>query len=293
LNKDFIKKADTEHYYLTPKDARRILKKRSKFDHKGTYGHALLIAGSKGKMGAAILAARAALRSGLGLLSLHVPACGYQIVQTAVPEAMSFVDKHEDFFTGAITLNNFSAIGIGPGLGTSDETVSAFAEVLKGFTKPMVIDADGLNILGAHKDLYHLIPPGTILTPHPKEFERMAGPCENDFDRLAKLKKLAVQLQSIVVLKGAHTAIASPEGTVCFNSTGNPGMATGGTGDVLTGILTGLLAQGYDSLRAAHLGVFLHGLAGDLAVPEYGMNSLIASDLVNFLPSAYLRLHRD
>jgi len=290
LNKDFIKKAETDHFYLTPKDPRRILKKRSKFDHKGVYGHALLIAGSKGKMGAAILAVRAALRSGLGLLSVHVPKCGYQIIQTAVPEAMAFVDGHEEYFTGQVDLKIFSTIGIGPGLGTSKETKKAFEEILKNFGKPLVIDADGLNILGENRDLLRLVPPGSILTPHPKEFERMVGTWQNDFDRMDKLKKLAIQLKSVVVLKGAHSAIASPEGKVCFNSTGNPGMATGGSGDVLTGILTGLLAQGYDCFEAAQLGVYIHGLAGDLAVSEYGMNSLIASDLVEFLPSAFLRI---
>ncbi|HEX6890341.1 MAG TPA: NAD(P)H-hydrate dehydratase, partial [Chryseolinea sp.] len=292
LNKDFIKEAETDHYYLTPKDPRRILKKRSKFDHKGVYGHALLVAGSRGKMGAAVLAARAALRSGLGLLSVHVPKCGYQIIQTAVPEAMAFVDQHEEFLTGWTDLKNFSTIGIGPGIGTSKETVKAFGEILKNFGKPMVIDADGLNILGDNRDFFRLVPPGSILTPHPKEFERMVGSWQNDFDRMDKQKKLAMELKSIVVLKGANSAVASPEGQVCFNSTGNPGMAKGGSGDVLTGILTGLLAQGYDCFRAAQLGVYIHGLAGDLAVPEYGMHSLIASDLVNSLPSAFLRVNR-
>jgi hydroxyethylthiazole kinase-like uncharacterized protein yjeF len=292
LSKDFIKKAETDHFYLMPKDARRILKKRSKFDHKGVYGHALLVAGSKGKMGAAVLAARAALRSGLGLLSVHVPKCGYQIVQTAVPEAMAFVDQHEEVFTGSTDLKTFSTIGIGPGLGTSEETVKAFGETLKNFGKPLVIDADGLNILGDNRDFFRLVPPGSILTPHPKEFERMVGTWQNDFERMDKQKKLAMQLKSVVVLKGANSAIASPEGKVCFNSTGNPGMAKGGSGDVLTGILTGLLAQGYDCFQATQLGVYVHGLAGDLAVPEYGMHSQIASDLVNSLPTAFLRLHR-
>jgi ADP-dependent NAD(P)H-hydrate dehydratase / NAD(P)H-hydrate epimerase len=293
LNKDFIKKAETEHFYLIPKDPRRILKKRSKFDHKGVYGHVLIVAGSKGKMGAAILASQAALRSGPGLLSIHVPKCGYQIIQTAVPEAMATVDQHDDYFTDEIDLKNFSAIGIGPGLGNSGETIKAYGDLLKHWGKPMVIDADGLNIMAENKELLQLVPAGSILTPHPKEFERMVGKWQNDFERMDKQKELAKRLKSVVVLKGANSAIASPEGKVCFNSTGNPGMATGGAGDVLTGILTGLLAQGYDCFQAAILGVYLHGLSGDLAVLEYGMNSLIASDLVNFLPSAFLRLHRE
>ena len=293
LNKDFIKKAETDHFLLTAKDPRRILKKRSKFDHKGVYGHALIIAGSKGKMGAAILAAQAAIRSGPGLLSVHVPKCGYQIIQTAVPEAMATVDQHEDYFTDVIELDNFTAIGIGPGLGTSRETIEAYGDVLKQWGKPMVIDADGLNIMGESKELLKVVPAGSILTPHPKEFERIVGKWQNDFERMDKLKELAKRLKSTLVLKGANSAIASPEGKVCFNSTGNPGMATGGSGDVLTGILTGLLAQGYDCFQAAILGVYLHGLSGDLAVLEYGMSSLIASDLVNYLPAAFLRLHRE
>ena len=293
LNKDFIKKAETDHFYLIPKDPRRILKKRSKFDHKGVYGHALIVAGSKGKMGAAILAARAAMRSGPGLLSVHVPKCGYQIIQSAVPEAMATVDQHDDYFTDQIDLQTFSAIGIGPGLGTSRETIKAYEDILKDWAKPMVIDADALNIMGENKDLLELVPAGSILTPHPKEFERMVGKWQNDFERMDRQKELAKRLRSVVVLKGANSAIASPEGKVCFNSTGNPGMATGGAGDVLTGILTGLLAQGYDCFQAAILGVYVHGLSGDLAVLEYGMNSLIASDLVNYLPPAFLRLHRE
>jgi NAD(P)H-hydrate epimerase len=293
LNRDFIKKSDTDHFYLTPKDPRRILKKRSKFDHKGVFGHAMIVAGSKGKMGAAILAARAALRSGLGLLSVHVPKCGYTIIQTAVPEAMASVDSHEDFLTGSVDLKNFTAVGIGPGLGTSKETLSAYRNILEEYGRPMVIDADGLNLLAENKDLLDLVPQGSILTPHPKEFERIVGKWENDFERLDKQKSLASRLESVVVIKGANSAIASPDGKIYFNSTGNPGMATGGAGDVLTGILTGLLAQGYEPVKAAQLGVYLHGLAGDLAVPECGMNSLIASDLVSFLPLAFLRLHRE
>jgi len=293
LNKEFIRNAEADHYYITPKDPRRILRRRSKFDHKGTYGHALLVAGSYGKMGAAVLASRAALRSGVGLLSVHVPKCGYSILQTAVPEAMVSVDQHNEFFSDELRLENYSAVGFGPALGNSPATMEAYTALLKSFRKPMVIDADGLNMLAENRDLLGLVPEGSILTPHPKEFERLVGKWENDFEKLESHKRLARQLKSVVVLKGAYSAIASPDGKICFNSTGNPGMATGGSGDVLTGILTGLLAQGYDSFEAAQLGVYLHGLSGDLAVPDRGMNSLIASDLIEFLPSAFLRLHRE
>lgn len=293
LNKDFIRQAETKYFLLTQKDCRKILRKRSKFDHKGTFGHALLIAGSFGKMGAAVLASRAALRAGVGLLTAHVPKVGYSILQTALPEAMVSVDPHEEVFTEVAWRGDYSAIGIGPGIGRAAQTVKAVRSILEWFKRPMVIDADGLNILAENHELLALVPRGSILTPHPKEFERLVGKWNDDFERLEKQRQLANQLQSIVVLKGAFSSIASPDGMVFFNPTGNPGMATGGTGDVLTGILTGLLAQGYEPLHAAQMGVYLHGLAGNLALPEKGMSSLIASDIVDFLPSAFLRLYRE
>jgi ADP-dependent NAD(P)H-hydrate dehydratase / NAD(P)H-hydrate epimerase len=293
LNKDFIRRAETRHFFLTQKDCRKILRKRSKFDHKGTFGHALLIAGSLGKMGAAILASRAAMRAGLGLLTVHVPRCGYPILQTAVPEPMVSVDKHEDFFSSPGDVENYSVIGFGPGIGMATGSVKAFRLLLERFRRPMIIDADGLNMLADNRELLALVPEGSILTPHPKEFERLVGRWKDDFERLEKQKQLASELKSVIVLKGAYSSIASPEGTVYFNSTGNPGMATAGSGDVLTGILTGLLAQRYEPLHAAQLGVYLHGLSGNLALPEKGMSSLIASDIVDFLPSAFLRLYRE
>ncbi len=186
----------------------------------------------------------------------------------------------------------YSTIGIGPGLGQDSRTVRALARTLEIFEKPMVLDADALNILGAHRHLMTLIPAGSILTPHMREFERLTGPVKSDFERLAMLRQLAVSLKAIVVLKGAYTAVATSGGEIHFNSTGNPGMATGGTGDVLTGILTGLLAQKYSPVEAAIAGVFLHGLAGDLAAAECGMASLTASDLVAHIPAAFRKAHR-
>jgi len=292
LNKSFIKEAETSHYYFTQKDARRILKRRSTFDHKGTFGHTLLITGSSGRVGASVLSSRAALRSGTGLLTVHLPHCGYTVIQTAVPEAMASVDEQRDYVTNVPSLENYSSIGIGPGLGQHPDTVKAFGKILKDFRKPMVIDADGLNMLASHRELWSLIPEGSILTPHPKEFERLAGASKDDFERLDKLKALAKQLKSVVVLKGAYTSVASPDLHVYFNSTGNPGMATGGSGDVLTGILAALLGQGYEPLDAARLGVFVHGLSGDLAVSEKGMHSLIASDIIDSLPDAFQRTGR-
>ncbi len=293
LNKNFIKEASSPYHYSLTKDIKKLVKTREKYDHKGTFGHALLIAGSFGKMGAAVLASRAALRSGLGLLTVHVPQCGYQCLQTAVPEAMAEVDKDPEIFTGINDLSHYTTLGLGPGLGTDDKTVKALARTFESFQKPVVIDADALNIIAAHRDLFlPLIPQGSILTPHPKEFERLAGKWSNDFERLEKQTKLASSTRSVIVLKGAHTSIATENGLVYFNSTGNPGMATGGTGDVLTGIITGLLAQQYTSAEAAILGVFLHGLAGDLAAQDCGMDSLIASDLIDYLPRAFLKVTR-
>lgn len=287
LHREFIKSVETPFFYFTRKDVRKILRTRSKFDHKGLYGHALLIAGSYGKMGAAVLMARAALRSGPGLLTLHTPKCGYNIIQTTVPEAMMSVDEHEEYLTKCPQLDNYSTVGIGPGLGQSKQTIKAFGETLQKCKVPMVIDADGLNILSGNRELLPLVPPESILTPHPKEFERLVGAWKDEFERLEKQRKLAQDLKSVIVLKGAYTSVASPEGKVFFNSSGNPGMAKGGSGDVLTGILTGLLAQKYSAIQAAQLGVFLHGFSGDLAAYEKGMNSIIPSDIIEFLPEAF------
>jgi hydroxyethylthiazole kinase-like uncharacterized protein yjeF len=289
LSKAFIRDCKTAHYYMTRKSAQRLLKTREKFTHKGDYGRGLIVSGSLGKMGAAVLAARGALRAGIGLLTVHVPGCGNDILQTTAPEAMTSIDPSASVITKAPPADGYDAIGIGPGLGQSAQSAEALRVLLEA-GKPMVIDADALNILSASRELLHLVPAGSVLTPHPGEFERLSGKWDNDFDRLARQLTLARQLKSIVLVKGAHTAIATPEGEVIFNCTGNPGMATGGTGDVLCGFLTGLLAQGYSVRDAALLGVYLHGLAGDLASAELGEHSLVAGDIVDFLPRAFLTL---
>lgn len=290
LSQKFIAEAQTNHFYLQRKDILKILKPRNKHDHKGTFGKALLIAGSYGKMGAAILAARAALRSGVGLLTVHIPKSGVDILQTSVPEAMANVDHHEYWWNDTVECEHFDAVGIGPGLGTENESVKAFGKTLESSTKPMVIDADGLNMLAMHPELLYLLPNHSILTPHMKEFERLVGSWPTGFERLEKQLDFAKRTKSILVVKGAYSSITTSEGEIYFNPTGNPGMATGGSGDVLTGILTGLLAQGYTSKEAALLGVYLHGLAGDMGIKEVGMQALIASDIVNFLGKAYIRL---
>lgn len=289
LSEQFIQQSETPYYYVTEQSVQRLLKPRLKFAHKGDHGKALLIAGSYGKMGAAVLASRAVLRSGIGLFTAHVPSSGYTIMQTAVPEAMVSIDQHHHYFTSVPSLDSFTAIGIGPGLGQQADTAGALTTVLEA-AKPMVIDADALNILGAHRHLLHLVPAGSILTPHPKEFERLVGAWANDFDRLEKQKALARQLRSVVIVKGAHTAIAAPQGQVYFNSTGNPGMATGGSGDVLTGLLTSLLAQKYPALEAAIIGVYLHGAAGDEAARAKTMYAMMASDITEALPAAFRAL---
>jgi NAD(P)H-hydrate epimerase len=286
LAERFLDTVSTTTYQIQRKDIRRMRKRRSKFGHKGDYGRAVLIAGGYGKMGAAVLGARAALRSGLGLLTLHVPECGYAIVQTAVPEAMARVDAGAHAIT-EIPPIEADAVGIGPGIGTAEATASAFRRFLETHRRPMVIDADALNILSANAGMMELVPPLSILTPHPREFERLAGSWPDDFARLNLVREFARRHNIIMVLKGAYSTIASPDGNVYFNPTGNPGMATGGSGDVLTGILTGMLAQGYEPLEAAIMGVYLHGRAGDIAATEKGTEGLIASDLVAYLPQAF------
>lgn len=287
LNTDFINKAESSHFLLTQHDISERIQPRSKFGHKGNFGHALIIAGSYGKIGAAILSTRAALRSGVGLLTAHVPGCGYEIVQTSVPEAMVSIDADEYIVSQVPSMETYSSIGIGPGIGKDKKTVAAFTKLLETHQKPLVIDADALNILSENRTLIHLLPQGSILTPHPKEFERLAGTWKNDFERLEKQREFSVKTKTVVLVKGAHSSIASPDGLIYFNNTGNPGMATGGSGDVLTGILTALLAQGYTSVDAAIVGCWVHGLAGDYAAENLGQISMTAGDLVDYLPDAF------
>lgn len=290
LSKAFVKEAKSSYFLVTQKSVKRIVKPRAPFSHKGSYGHALLIAGSTGKMGAAVLAARAALRAGVGLLTVHIPAAGNVIMQSSVSEAMTEQDVSQNFFTACEVENFYTATGVGPGLGQAPETLQGFKNLLAQRTKPMVLDADALNLLATNAELLNKIPEGSILTPHPGEFMRLVGAWSNDFDKLKKQIALAETTKSVVVLKGAHSSIALPDGSVYFNSTGNPGMATGGSGDVLTGIITALLAQGYPAAQAAILGVYVHGLAGDLAAREIGETGLIAGDLISYLPYAFKKL---
>ncbi|MEH0158644.1 NAD(P)H-hydrate dehydratase [Limibacter armeniacum] len=294
LSPAFIRQTSTPYIYTDSSFINSIIKKRSKFSHKGTYGHTLLIGGSKGKVGAIQLCAKAALRTGLGLLTTYVPYCGFNIMQTTVPEAMCMTDPEFDLLSKApVPLDKYQSVGIGPGIGTFMDTQQMMEDILENYDKPMVLDADALNILSQNKELLDQLPEGSILTPHPKEFERLLGDqtFEDDYERLELQIMFAKRYQVVVVLKGAHTSVATPLGRVYFNSTGNPGMATGGSGDVLTGVITALLSQGYAPGEAAILGVYLHGLAGDLAASEYGQEALIASDIINNIGKAYQHQH--
>lgn len=291
LNPRAISSISSSFFFSEKEDIARLLHKRKKFDHKGVFGHGLLIAGSYGKMGAAVIGAEAALRSGIGLLTCHIPTCGIIILQCSLPEAMAEPDRNVTHFSDIDLTDNYNAVGIGPGIGKDPETQGAFKKLLTSCKKPIVIDADGLNILSLNKDWFNLIPAGSILTPHPKEFERFAGKTENSYQRLERQIELSKTYNCVIVLKGANSSITTPSGNVYFNSTGNPGMAKAGSGDALTGILLSLLAQGYNAEHAAILGVYLHGLAGDLAAEHYGVESIIASDIIKCLSPAFKKLN--
>ena len=288
LHPDGISQTETSYFFIEKEDVMPFFQKRSKFGHKGTYGHALLIAGSFGKMGAAVLASKACLRSGVGLLTTQIPHLGYPIIQTAVPEAMANVDQHDYIFTEFPDLSQFSAIGVGPGIGQKSNTKKALCELLEKSQVPLVIDADALNILAENKTWFDKLPENSILTPHPGEFKRLVGESSNSFKNIQKQLEFSKRYKIIVVLKGAFTSISTPDGKLYFNSTGNPGMATAGSGDVLTGIILGLLAQGIQPEKAAIAGVFAHGLAGDLAAKEKSEISLVAGDIIEFLGKAFL-----
>jgi NAD(P)H-hydrate epimerase len=283
LDQDFIDKTETPYFFTDRKIAKKLIRDREKFSHKGSFGHALLLAGSYGKMGAAQLCGGACLRSGVGLLTMHVAGCGYEIIQIALPEAMCTVDIHEKMLTTLPELGAYSAIGVGPGLGKAPQTLQMLEELIDKAKVPMIWDADALNLLSENPDLLKKLPNHTIITPHPKEFERLAGESKDDYARLESARDFAQKHKLIVVLKGAHTTVVFPDGTAHFNATGNAGMATGGAGDVLTGILTSLLAQQYDPQDAARLGVYQHGTAGDRAAKARTKVAMIASDIVENL----------
>jgi NAD(P)H-hydrate epimerase len=293
LHQGFIDSIETPYNYLTTGEITESLKKRNKFAHKGTFGHGLLIAGSYGMMGAAILGAKAALRTGIGLVTSHIPRLGYEIIQTAIPEAVISIDTSDTAFSEYPDLNKFNAIAVGPGLGCAETSQMALYKLLKNADKQLVIDADALNIISANKEFIEVIPVNSILTPHPREFERLTGSYKDNYSRNKAQIEFAKRHKIYVVLKGANTAIACPDGSCYFNTTGNPGMATAGSGDVLTGIILALLAQNYTPKNAALTGVFIHGLAGDIATGQTGENALMASDIIDNISKAFIKLYNN
>ena len=269
----------------------KILKPRDPFSHKGDYGHAGIIAGSIGMMGAAVLAVKACLRSGVGKVTAYTASIGYNIMQICVPEAMTKI-AGEDFIFSVEDIQRFDSIGLGPGLGLYETHTDLLKNIFSTFQKPMVIDADALNILSKNKDLLTTIPAESILTPHIMEFERLFGKTRTDAERIELALKISYQYKIYIVVKGHRTLVATPDKKTYFNSTGNPGMATGGSGDVLTGILTGFLAQGYSSLHTCLLGVYLHGLAGDIAAEKYSQQAMIAGDIIYCLGEAFKKIEK-
>ena len=291
LSKEYIDKTEANCRILEEQDVRRLLTPRDDFAHKGAMGNALIIAGSYGMAGAAVLATRACLRSGVGKVTVHTPRRNYLVMQTAVPEAVMQMDHEETYFSESVDSTDFDALGIGPGLGLVENTAIALIGQIRRTSCPIVADADALNILANHQAWMQQLPSGIIMTPHPKEFDRMAGSTSNnDYERLIRAQQMAEHIKGYIILKGHHSALCMPDGHIVFNATGNSGMATAGSGDVLTGILTALLARGYDKGTACQLGMYLHGLAGDLAAKEMGKESLVASDIIQFLPKAFLKL---
>ncbi len=290
LSQEGIDKIDTSFSVVDESEVRSMLMGRDPFAHKGQMGHALMIAGSYGMAGAAILATRACLRSGVGKVTVHTPKKNREILQISVPEAVLQFDPEETIFSEAVDTEEFNALGIGPGLGQSEATAIPMITQLRRATCPVVADADVLNILASHRAWLQQLPKGIILTPHPKEFDRMEGHSADTFERMTKARHLAERIQGYVILKGHYTAICMPDGHVMFNPTGNAGMATAGSGDVLTGIITALLARGYEPKNACIVGVYLHGLAGDLAARDLGEESLIAEDIIRYLSRAFKRL---
>lgn len=265
-----------------------LYRPRNNFAHKGSYGHSLIVAGSHGKIGAAVLATRACLHSGTGLCTVHVPGCGYEILQLSAPEAMVLTDTHNNMLTTVPgSLERYTAVGVGPGIGRDEQTAAMLKTLISSSSRPMVIDADAINILADNPEWLSLIPPMSVLTPHPKEFERLFGKTDNDFDRIRLAADKAKAHNLIIILKGHHTLIATPNADY-FNNTGNAGMASGGTGDTLTGIITALLSQQYPPEHAAVMGVYIHGLAGDLAAKDDGMEFLLASELIRHLGKAFM-----
>ena len=266
---------------------RSLLKPRDPEAYKGTFGHALLYAGSHGMAGAAVLSARACMRSGVGLLTVCSPSCNNDILQISVPEAMTIAS--DDIYANT-DLSRYNAIGAGPGLGEGESQTAILEKLLKNSSRPMVLDADALNIIAGSRYLLEYVPAGSVFTPHPGELQRLVGTATDREELIQKAKALAVENSITVVVKGAPTVTISANGKMYVNTTGNPGMATGGSGDVLTGMVLALLAQGYESEQAALIAVYIHGLAGDIAALRLSMTAMTSADIADSLPAAWLQM---
>ncbi len=289
LDPEYLHKTESLAQLIGKQQAQQFYKPRQAFDHKGTYGHSLIIAGSYGKIGAAVLSAKAAFKIGVGLVTVFVPECGYDIIQMAVPEAMAITDKEDDLITDIDFDIEPSAIGVGMGIGKKAKTVSALEKLFKNAKAPMVIDADALNCISENKNLLKVLPKHAILTPHPGELKRLIGEWTDDYDKLEKAKTFSKKHEVVLLIKGAHTVVIFNE-SLYINTTGNPGMATAGSGDALTGAITGLLSQGYDPLLAAVFGVYLHGTAGSIASQTMGYEAVMATDIIENIGNAYMSL---
>ena len=292
LHPKFYKNLLTSYEIVDEKKVKSIYKPRNRFTNKSNYGHAALIAGSTGMMGAAVLAAKGCLRSGVGKLTCYIPNSGNEIMQTSIPEAMCCLSGNANYIKSMNGLSKYNVIGVGPGIGLVESHSQLLQNILMQIKKPMVIDADALTILAKNRKLLNQVPPYSILTPHPKEFERLFGKTKNNIETIKLVQQQAKALDLIIILKGHFTFIATPNNKAYFNSTGNAGMATGGSGDVLTGILTSLLAQGYGEEEAAILGVYLHGLAGDIAASKFSEEGMIAGDIADHLGEAFKKIQQ-
>jgi NAD(P)H-hydrate epimerase len=288
LHNGFAVNEASNWYVIDVKMMADLYTPRLPFSHKGTYGHALLIAGSKGKMGASVLASKACLQTGAGLLTACVPESTEIILHTALPEAMTI---SRDALLALQSVDSFQAIGIGCGLGIDNEAEHLLDQLLSRSTLPLVIDADAITILSHHPEWLSRLPKGSLLTPHPKESDRLTGECANTLMRLHQLQKLASTYHIFILLKGRFSVLCTPEGEYFINTTGNAGMAKGGSGDTLTGMITALFAQYKQMRTAALLGMYLHGRAGDLAALRYGVESMLPSELANCIGEAFQEIH--
>ena len=291
LHPEILARTESKIRYTEAEDAAALLRPRKRFAGKYEAGSVLLVAGAYGMMGAAVMAAESSVRSGAGLVTVHVPRCGCSVLQQCVPEALISADTDENRFTQLQIRHPYGAVAVGPGLGRDALTEHGLGLLFAQLKRPAVIDADALNYLAGHPEQFGKLPVNTILTPHVREFDRMFGKSDTAYERLVKAQEAARRFNVIIVLKGANSAVILPKGEIYFNGTGNPGMATAGSGDVLTGVIAALLAQGYPTKDAAVLGVFVHGLAGDIALENGSVESVSARDITAHLGAAFRRLH--